>query len=996
MPGEYTTADFLRQLLERCIGSVMIEWEDWGFPEPSFDRGYFNDRLKHSSPVNALTHKRMNRLFDAVFHPGGRTGRFSAPQAVDAANALVSLINEYFEADLSVWKCGYSKDNSTSYTHLLSCLDFILSLSEKSASLPVSAISSALHSYMEEVQSREELPAPAFPTMMTAAPYRQTECFVGRSAVTAAVTEHLIKGTSCLLHGCGGSGKTEIAKAVMKSVLETPASDSGITQVAWVSYTDGNFALSLARTLNVAGDIHNVVQAFQKAVSVINQYRNRLLLIIDNVETPDDQYLMTLSDYLDCRILMTSRWNDFPALKKFTVGPLAAEDCIALFYAFYHVQRDDVMLRRIIELTDCLPVAVELLSKIADAEEVPLYEFYGTLVRCGFNISQEEVAAAHEQMHSEARVIEQLKKLFRVYGCSQKEQILLAQISTIPNIRIAFEQARKWFHLENRTLLNRLDKHGWLKKETVYDRGLGSSRYSIHSVIASAVRAQFLDRLYELCSGFIREITVEMEDSHTQNDAVKKELIQFSWSLNDIFHGDFQSEDDCRFLWALAEIYRDIGYYERALPLLDSLSTLYTILYGEGCIQLASVWNSRGMIHYELSRFEPALEAYRNSRAILMAHLDPDDASPTGKTELAKLDLNIGKIWLKLDYMKAEPYFDAAYSVLEQEKGKNDHLTLNALGHRAMLMAHAGKLEEAEKIFLKIYSQIDPGSSDRELLFLRAGAAHHLGSMYTDSAPVKAMSFLGEARDIYRALLSPTHPDTLDVLNTICSLRLTTEDDYPAILSDLQQLLNLFIRAYGEKDPNVGTVYNNIGLCFYYMNQPEEAVKNYREAIKIDQAAFGGDHESTAYIYNNIGAVYSETDHPEQAIPEHERALAIYEAAYPDHMNLDLAATHADLADAWLREGDGDKVLEHLNAAFDIYDRMLPENARQLIPPYATLANLQVALGEYDEALESYSYAVRLMLVNGYSEDSQAVLDFTARIAEVKQMQERQSGAVRE
>ena len=251
-----------------------------------------------------------------------------------------------------------------------------------------------------------------------------------------------------------------------------------------------------------------------------------------------------------------------------------------------------------------------------------------------------------------------------------------------------------------------------------------------------------------------------------------------------------------------------------------------------------------------------------------------------------------------------------------------------------------------------------------------------------------AMPFLTEARDIFWSLLSPTHPDTLDVLNSICSLRQSTEDDYEQILEDFHQLLELFIKAYGPDDPNTGTIYNNIGLCYYYMDMPNEAIQNYREAIRIDKLTYGEDHESTAYIYNNIGAVYSETDHPEKAIPEHERALKIYETAYPDHLNLDLALTHADLADAYLREGNGDKVMDHLNEAFAIYDQMLPGNAKQLIYPYTTLANLLAALGDYETAVVNYSHAIKLMLENGYAEDSDAVQEFAARVIEVKQMQE--------
>lgn len=989
----YTTSSFLRFLLEQCIGTVMIEWDQWDFPAPGFDRGYFNDRLKHSAPINSLTHKRLIRLFECVFNPKMREGRFQEPQAVEAANSLICLIKNYFQIDLSIWKNNYTSDNKAQRSHLLYCLELIFSASENTEVLPISTISESLTAYLEETKSDACAPRPKYPELLSSVPYPQTEHYIGRGEITEDITKRLIDGQSCYLQGIGGIGKTEIAKSVLKNILDVPSSDSGITHVLWVDCIEDNFTLSLVRALHLDQKIHNIEQAFQAAIKIVNSYKNRLLIVIDNVDNLDHEREASISEYLHCRVLITSRCKGFASLTEIPVPPLTQGDCLKLFYAYYHGSKDDITLLKIVELCDCLPLAVELFAKIADTEELLIYEFYQTLLRCGFDLSSEEVTATHEKLHSEGTVIQQLSKVFRVYGHCPEEQVLLVQISTIPNIRFFFAQAKKWFSLKNRTPLNHLEGQGWIKREALYDNGRNRYRYYIHSVIAAAVRAQFIDALYDLCQGFIHEVTIEMTSSLSKNDAAKKELIQFSWSLNDIFHGQFKSEEDCDFLWALAEIYRDIGYYERALPLLDSLETLYCRLYGNDNIKLASVWNSRGMIQYELSHFPAALDAYRTSRNIYEKNHPDRVYSSFDKIELSKLDLNIGKTYLKIDYTKAGSYFDRAYQTLSGQAEAEKHLQLNALAHKAMLLAHSGQFEDAERIFQEIYNQTSPKSKNREMLLLRAGVAHHLGSIYSDIQPSQAMPYLEEARDIFWRLLSPTHPDTLDVLNSICSLRLTIRDDYDDIQSDLQQLLPLFLKAYGPDDPNTGTIYNNIGLCFYYMDQPEEAIKNYREAIRIDISAYGENHESTAYIYNNIGAVYSETDHPEKAIPEHERALKIYEAAYPNHLNLDLAQTHSDLADAFLREGNGDKVIEHLNETFSIYDKMLPENAHQLLQPYATLANLFVALEEYDEAISNYSHVLWLMKENGYTEESLAFNEFVARINEVQQMKIQQASS---
>lgn len=86
---------------------------------PSYDRGYFSDRLKLAAPINTLTHKRINRLFETVFSPSNRAGRFQEAQAVEAANALILLVSELFGTDLSIWKNSYTADNSVSRSHLL-------------------------------------------------------------------------------------------------------------------------------------------------------------------------------------------------------------------------------------------------------------------------------------------------------------------------------------------------------------------------------------------------------------------------------------------------------------------------------------------------------------------------------------------------------------------------------------------------------------------------------------------------------------------------------------------------------------------------------------------------------------------------------------------------------------------------------------------------------------------------------------------------------------
>lgn len=74
--------------------------------------------------------QRLKRLFENVYSPGDRKGRFHEPQTVESANAFIALIKNYFHTDLSVWLNNYTTDNNIGRSCLLSCLDIILELAK--------------------------------------------------------------------------------------------------------------------------------------------------------------------------------------------------------------------------------------------------------------------------------------------------------------------------------------------------------------------------------------------------------------------------------------------------------------------------------------------------------------------------------------------------------------------------------------------------------------------------------------------------------------------------------------------------------------------------------------------------------------------------------------------------------------------------------------------------------------------------------------------------
>ena len=971
-------SDFIKELLKRSIGKLVIEDTEWEFPTKApFSRTYFNDRLKCNEPINTKVHQGLIFLFAYLFSPETHGGKYGEAEAVKASNAVIKLFTENFGIDLLLWKNEYAQDNSQKREHILHCLDNILRICVDQKYVNIELCTIFLSNYLTDVAVEAEI-ITTLPEMLGTAPYQQTDCFIGRDQIVDSVTHHLLQRTSCYLHGIGGIGKTEIAKCVYKKIKNIPKSKSEITHILWIDYIENSFAVSLTKVLEPKET--NIDIAFNKAVNRINQYSDRLLLIIDNVEETQDADLMSVSGYLNCRILITSRCEGYHQLKQIEIKPLEARFCDDLFMYYYHGREDVESLHRIIELADRHTVTIELLSKIADTSEKTLSDFLQTLIDCGFNISDEKVAVAHEKLQSEARIIEQLKKLFRVYGFDVGEENLLVQVSAIPNLPFVYDQAKRWFNQKNRSALNSLSNKGWLKKETMYHGTLNRYRYVMHSVIAAAVRAQYLEQLYDMCQSFIRQITIDMQESVNENDNFKKNLIQFSWSLNDIFKNSFVNETDCDFLWALSEIYRDIGLYARTIPILDQLMELYRKLYGDNCTPMGSVWNSKGMAEFQLSHFEESLNCYLQSERILK---NRDNNSKSVRIDLARLKLNIGKIYLKGNHKEAELYINEAYDILKTDLGADHSDTLNALMHKAEFQRKEENLEEAEAIFLDVLKKIER-KKDRDSLLLKASTVHALGNLYSDTQPKKAMPYFEIARDIFTTILSPTNPDTIDVINSICSMKLFLRIDVEQALQDLSRLLPMYFKIYGHNDPNTAVITVNIGLAHYYLEQYDDAIDCYKEALQIYHSVYDGDNVEFAYLYNNIGAAYSDSDRPKDAIPYHTKAIAILEAAYPEQRNLDLAQSYSELADAYIQLGMVDETQEQLNKCFAMYDDWIEEDSHHYVQPYSTLGNLYYLTGDLSNAETMFLYVVNLLNKNGFSNDSPEVMQFLQRIEEIR------------
>ena len=72
-----------------------------------------------------------------------------------------------------------------------------------------------------------------------------------------------------------------------------------------------------------------------------------MLLIIDNVENPKDDRLFSLANYLNCKLLITSRCDGYKNLKRISVPSLSGDYCKKLFEYYSTIERNDDIINKI-------------------------------------------------------------------------------------------------------------------------------------------------------------------------------------------------------------------------------------------------------------------------------------------------------------------------------------------------------------------------------------------------------------------------------------------------------------------------------------------------------------------------------------------------------------------------------------------------------------------------------------------------------------------------
>jgi tetratricopeptide (TPR) repeat protein len=298
-------------------------------------------------------------------------------------------------------------------------------------------------------------------------------------------------------------------------------------------------------------------------------------------------------------------------------------------------------------------------------------------------------------------------------------------------------------------------------------------------------------------------------------------------------------------------------------------------------------------------------------------------------------------------YREAEPLFERALAIKEQQLDANHPSTATSLNNLAGLYANLGKYVEAEPLLVRALAIKEH----------RLGANHpstatslnNLAGLYQfQGKDVEAEPLCVRARAINEQQLGANHPDTATSLNNLAVLYVNL-GRYVEAEPLCVQALAINEHQLGANHPDTATSLNNLADLYRFQGKDVEAEPLYVRTLAIREQQLGANHPDTATSLNNLAGLYQFQGRYVEAEPLCVRALAIREqqlgANHPK-----IVTSLNNLADLYRFQGKDVEAEPLYVRTLAIREQQLGANHLDIATSLNKLAVLYVNLGRYVEA----------------------------------------------
>lgn len=173
--------------------------------------------------------------------------------------------------------------------------------------------------------------------------------------------------------------------------------------------------------------------------------------------------------------------------------------------------------------------------------------------------------------------------------------------------------------------------------------------------------------------------------------------------------------------------------------------------------------------------------------------------------------------------------------------------------------------------------------------------------------------------------------------------------------------LGFYRKLYGDKDPNVDRLLQNLGVVSVRLGEPAKALDYFLQSLELKQQLYDTATLDLAKNHNNLGIAYSDLGRLNEALENYEKALAIKQRLARDDKGaivstlLNLGALHFEKKDVV----NGERVLLEAKA---MAERFLKPESEELAKIYNNLGAISSYVGDYKKAIELHTAALDIKM----------------------------------
>lgn len=753
-------------------------------------------------------------------------------------------------------------------------------------------------------------PLAVFPKYITEAPDAGVKELIGRSEDLKILSDSIFdKRAKVLISAVGGLGKTELVKKFLDDLLGTEIRDNGIEAIAWVSYNNSDIRLSMKEAFNLKFDLSDVWTFIQETAA---DYGERLLIVVDNIESTEDAYLSKLCS-LQCRVLVTSRRRNIPGFKNIlSLEPLKMDKCRELFYRHYEFgERNNETLNDIIKLTAKLTIMIVFIAKVACLEEMTLHELYASLVAKGFKLSDEDVSCEHEKLYNDDTIIRQMCILFSLVKYNANDKVILTYISIIPNLQFDFSKAKKWFGIKKNSSLMKLFHMGMLEQDINKKKHI----YWMHSVIAAAVREQQKEQLYDFSRPFINILSEELDTSPMFGREYEKAyLIPFSWSVADIMENHWSQENDTDFLLRLFHVCFACSNFSLCEQLIDVVIKVQKDSERFSVMDLAYSYRNKIDMLLQFDRVEEAVVVFGEIEKLF-------EKNHVLEKDKSILNSQYGILYqIRGDYKKSRSYFDKCIKAAEESKDETRNKDKStAYANMARMLVDAGEFFEAYDYIKKAIAIESDDDKDSDSIICYST----LGNICTElMAAGYGTAYSQEAADSFK------------------------------------KVIKFREKNLGKHHADTAVAYHDYAYYWYICGVYDKALKYNEKAGSVEEELFAAHSITRMRNLNTKALIIWEQGDYQKADDIFEYVIKTSYELSDDYL-VDVADFEFNYARCLHDQGDNEKAKEFYRKCIFIWSRMSEDRNRKLVLAHQEYADILFGQGNPIDALLNYEKAAQ-------------------------------------